>query len=187
MFLQNLRNETEAYHRALERNPLSAALMHENVSCHDLAAYLEKLYGFVQPFEANYYFRLNAVISDLNERKKAQLLQADLEALGIKDPGSIKKVDADTLNRIYPDLPALVGGLYVLEGSVLGGAIIHRHLLSKLGEYGGSYFHVYGKEIGPQWKSFIQQLETYADEENEARIMEGAKNTFVLLDEWLGS
>lgn len=188
MFLQKLRNETDPYHRALEQNPLSAALMHDKVSRQDLVIYLEKLYGFVQPFETHFYPRLKEVITDLEERKKARLLQSDLSALGKNDPDTIKKIDTATFNRIYPDLPSLVGGLYVLEGSVLGGAIIHRHVIAKLGAQGHTqYFPVYGNKISKKWKGFMQQLEAYAAEENENKIIEGAKQTFVLLDEWFGN
>ncbi len=187
MFLQKLRNETDPHHRALEQNSLSASLMDEKVSQEDLAVYLEKLYGFVQPFETRFYPRLKEVITDLEERKKARVLQSDLSALGKNDPDAIKKIDAASFNRIYPDLPSLVGGLYVLEGSVLGGAIIHRHLVARLGEQGNTqYFPVYGNEISKKWKGFMQQLEAYATEEHEEKIIEGAKQTFVLLDEWFG-
>ena len=188
MFLQSLRNETEAYHRALEQNPLSAALMDDHVSRHDVAVYLEKLFGFVEPFENYFYHQLKEAITDLDERRKARLLQSDLSALGKNDPDAIKKIETATFNRIYPELPSLMGGFYVLEGSVLGGAIIHRHLVARLGEQGHTqYFPVYGNEISKKWKGFMQQLEAYAMEENEEKIIEGAKQTFVLLDEWFGN
>ncbi len=183
MFIQHLRKETDPYHRALEQNHLSLALMDDKVSRDDLAIYLEKLYGFVQPFESRYYDRLGEVFADLETRKKAHLLQSDLTAMG-SDANQAMQIDNKTLDQVYPGLPELVGGLYVLEGSVLGGAIIHRHLVAKLGDYGGGYFPVYGKEIGTKWKGFMQQLEAYANAENEAQIIAGAKQTFELLDEW---
>lgn len=185
MFLQNLRKETDAYHRALEQNHLSVSLMDEKVSCEDLAVYLEKLYGFVQPFESRYYDRLGTIVSDLETRKKAHLLRSDLAAMG-SDADQVMLIHNETLDQVYPGLPELAGGLYVLEGSVLGGAIIHRHLVSKLGDYGGSYFPVYGKEISTKWKGFMQQLEDYSNAENEGRIIEGARQTFKLLNEWFG-
>ena len=61
------------------------------------------------------------LVPDWKERKRGNLLRADLEALEASEPHAL---EAPKLT----DDAAKLGAIYVLEGSRLGGAIMKRHL-----------------------------------------------------------
>jgi heme oxygenase len=77
----------------------------------------------------------------------------------------------------------------VLEGATLGGQIITRHLQTHLGltpESGTAFFHGYGPETGPRWKSFVSGLRTEAQKVNaDDGIIENANLTFETIAQWL--
>ena len=85
---------------------------------------------------------------------KLHYLRNDIEVLG----GS----PAKQLQLSPPDsVAAVVGVLYVLEGSMLGGQIIANHLEKTLGlssENGLSYYRCYGKKNRVQWQIFVDFL-----------------------------
>jgi heme oxygenase len=60
-----------------------------------------------------------AVVPDWPARRRAHALRADLAALGLAPP-------EDTADVAFDDPAAVLGGIYVLEGSRLGGALLAR-------------------------------------------------------------
>ncbi len=95
------------------------------------------------------------------------------------------------IENMYTSKAAALGGLYVMEGSILGGAIIYRHLLSCLGETiknKASYFTSYGAQTGSKWKAFLGMLCAEAEASGEQEvIIKSAIKTFVLLNKWMSS
>ena len=104
----------------------------------DYRRLLVRLYGFHRPFEdivrsAADVFRIDL---DMNARARSSLLLADLQTLGF-DPNA-----AATLPLWRPSLRlvskgSLLGALYVLEGSTLGGVQIARALKGRVGNEPG--------------------------------------------------
>ncbi|RZK54693.1 MAG: heme oxygenase, partial [Hymenobacter sp.] len=80
--------------------------------------------------------------------------------------------------------PQLLGAMYVLEGSTLGGQVIARQL-AKANIPQRLYFSGYGERTGTMWKAFCQLLTQAATPENEADIVQSARLTFQQLDAWL--
>ena len=78
-----------------------------------------------------------------------------------------------------------LGAAYVIEGSTLGGAFIHRHLASLLKLDDGQgirFFDCYGTETGARWKQFLAALERAAlDPDGREQVLAGAVGTFELL------
>ena len=190
MFLQNLRTQTNSSHKALEQNPLSFLLMQDTVGVEDYINYLKKLYGFVKGFEKNVFPILHNTLSDIEQRKKTHLLKTDLLAQH-QDLSKIEMPDDSMFYQNFTTESSAWGGMYVLEGSTLGGQIINRHLQKNIGETIGQshYFAGYGAETGRFWKFFLENLCTQADKsphfENE--IITAAIKTFDLMDSWLKS
>ena len=189
MFLQNLRSQTAACHHALEQNPLSIALLSNTVSIDDYTAYLKKLYGFVSGFENNVFPQLDSFLPDIELRKKAHLITSDLlsQNLDIQDIAVLP--DAFFKSR-YPTKAAAWGGMYVLEGSTLGGQIIKRHLQKNgnSGFRGSLYFTAYGAETGAFWKNFLQHFCEAAQDPGDAeQIIKSAVETFTAIDTWITS
>jgi len=180
--LPRLRAETRPYHDAVEANPFNQALAAGTVTAADTARFLAAMYGVVRPYEA----RLRAQAADfgpeweLPRRYRADLILEDLPRLG--HPATLP-----------PDCPALpplttraqlLGAMYVLEGSTLGGQVIARQL-AKAGIAAHAYFTGRGDQTGPLWKAFCQQLEAAGAAEDSAEIVQSAITVFQALSLWL--
>ena len=81
-------------------------------------------------------------------------------------------------------LPRLLGAMYVMEGSTLGGQVIARQL-AKAGIPTRAYFTGYAERTGPLLKQFCEQLGEAATPENEDEIVLSAARTFQYLENWL--
>lgn len=187
MFLQNLKQQTAASHKALEHNSLSVSLMKETVSICDYTAYLKKLYGFVYVFEKNIFPLLQPMLPDLDQRKKTHLLEADL-TFQRQDFKTVPLPDTRVIRSSYSNPAAALGGMYVLEGSTLGGQMIQRHVQKYLGESVGLslYFGAYEKHTGSYWKSFLQHICAAAENlRKEEEIIAAAVQTFSLINLWM--
>jgi heme oxygenase (biliverdin-IX-beta and delta-forming) len=188
MFLQNLRTQTSSSHKTLEQNPLSFLLMQDAVEIGDYVNYLKKLYGFVKGFEENVFPILQNTIPDIDRRKKTYLLENDLLAQH-QDLQLIEMPNDEIFHQNFNTEASAWGGMYVLEGSTLGGQIINRHLQKKLGDIIGQsdYFRGYGAETGTAWKSFLESfcMQAKKSSEQEQEIIRAAIKTFDLMDSWL--
>lgn len=62
------------------------------------------------------------------------------------------------------------GVSYVIEGSRLGGAVLHRRLAARFAPHPLRYLHADGQAPGPRWQHFIRTLraEVHADADIEA-------------------
>jgi len=138
------------------------------------------MYGFLAPYEAA--LRSHAAVLgpawEIAERQRAHLILQDLHAA----PGQLPLCSA------LPPLatvPQLLGAMYVLEGSTLGGQVLARQL-AKAGSQQVRYFTGYGALTGPRWKAFCQLLgEAAPDAATEDEIVQSAIQTFQHLATWL--
>ncbi|MBA1155037.1 biliverdin-producing heme oxygenase [Microvirga mediterraneensis] len=120
-------------------------------------------------------------------RCKTRLLARDLEALGLKSD------DIMGLPQCRPLMPlpapeAVLGSMYVVEGSTLGGAIIAREVENRLGltaETGCAYFRSYGRNVAAMWKSFGAVLLEASSPEADDLIVGAARDTFTVMHDWL--
>jgi heme oxygenase (biliverdin-IX-beta and delta-forming) len=185
IFLQQLRAKTAGSHQLIEQNIASQQLMGPGVTLLQYGHYLKNLYGFVQGFEKMVFPLLNHYpLLQLDNRKKLHLLQADLAMLN--DTDELQLLPDELFSTHYGSIPAALGGMYVLEGSTLGGQIISKHLLNTLGNAAAgstTYFTAYAGQTGSMWKNFLQLLcEAAVTTEGEEEIIESAINTFTLLN-----
>ncbi|OON68438.1 biliverdin-producing heme oxygenase [Hymenobacter sp. CRA2] len=174
--LQRLRRDTHPYHEALEQNDFNQELTAGTVSRAATEHFLGKLYGFLLPYEAQLRQHALAPAWQASERQRAQLIRADVPT-------------AEAL-PVCSDMPPLgtraqlLGAMYVLEGSTLGGQVITRQL-AKAGIDARHYFTGYAERTGPMWKSFCQLLADEATTDNEAEIVHSAILTFQKLHAWI--
>ena len=171
--LATLKQETASSHEALER---ALDLLRPDLTLADYTALLERFWGFYEPWE-----RAAAPSGLLSGREKTPLLRADLVYLGS---------DTARLPRC-PELPPtrtaaeIVGAMYVLEGSTLGGQILSRHFERHLGVRtgeGASFFNGYADRTGSMWRSFREIAERNGDPEAS---IDPARQTFRILHQWL--
>ena len=186
MFLQSLRSRTAHQHKLLEENTASINLLSPHVTSADYAAYLSILYGFVKGFESNVFPMLQHSIADIEERRKTHLLVSDLHMLGI-DEACIASMPDHFFAEVYHSNATALGGMYVLEGSVLGGAFIYKHLQAALGINAVAnkalYFTAYGPETGSRWKLFLTTF-CKASSGVEEEVIKSASQTFSILHNW---
>jgi len=186
MFLENLRSRTAHQHSLLEQNTASKNLLAPAVSAADYAAYLSLLYGFVKGFETVVFPMLQHSITDVEQRRKTHLLVSDLNRLGI-DEGGIAFIPDYFFVKLYHSNATALGGMYVLEGSVLGGAFIFKHLQARFGIDAlagkANYFTAYGHETGSRWRNFLQTF-CLASAGSEEEVIQSASQTFSILQHW---
>jgi heme oxygenase len=120
--------------------------------------------------------------------RRVDLLRADLDALDSSDaalPAGTRTAAASLASwigetaRVTPI--ALLGVLYVLEGSTLGGAVLRRHLAAAFGltDAGLRYYSPYGTHPKPHWVAFSERMNAIELNVAEAdAIVEAARETF---------
>jgi heme oxygenase (biliverdin-IX-beta and delta-forming) len=189
-FSQKLRSATTACHKALEANPVAKVLMSPTVTLGAVDHYLKGMYGVVKGFEQSVFPMLENSLPQVNERRKTKLLEANL-SISIEEIDRLPCIPAIMFTTQYDTLLKAWGGMYVLEGSTLGGQIISNHLQRVLGEKmvsRTSYFIPYGSQTGSMWKSFLQYFSEAATAGgDEEEIIDSAVQTFSLIDNWLTS
>jgi heme oxygenase (biliverdin-IX-beta and delta-forming) len=87
-----------------------------------------------------------------------------------------------------PAPEAVLGSMYVVEGSTLGGTIIAHEVERRLGlnaETGCAYFRSYGRETAAMWKSFGAVLLEASSPEADDIIVASAQKTFDVMHHWL--
>lgn len=183
--LATLRARTRAAHQALESTPPVRRLMAPDVSCADVDRFLQQSYRYIAGLERTCGAALAAASL---YRPRATVLAADLTRRKHTLPSPIT-VDLDT-----SDPAALAGVLYTMEGSALGGIVIHRHLRQQLGEEHASHYHYFqhfGHDAGPHWRQVVHALDTHLttpaalDRATTAAIavFEGMRTTLSLPDQ----
>lgn len=156
---QQLRCSTHGAHVRLNRHPLLGQLTRPAL---DILVYTHLLHLYLDFYRAietviHDYFAEGVEDFDYGERYKTDWLVQDLHHLG--------EVPADTRYR-SPALvfkkpknkAELVGLLYPLEGSTLGGQLISRRLQENLGlaaGTGGRFFYGYGEDTAGRWAEFL--------------------------------
>ena len=177
-FLENLRSTTSESHKNLEKLPLSAAILSPTISKNDYGNYLKVMYDVIYETENRIFPILSGLIPDLEERKKARLLDQDLAALGM----SKSNFESPFASKENVSIGFALGLFYVVEGSTLGGRFIIKNIQSVLGfdeNNGAQYFAGYGNKTGSYWKNFLNILTQY-EQENEVadEIIDGANFAF---------
>lgn len=191
MILERIKAATAAKHNSIEKAPMMLPLSEQTITRLHYGEILRSFYGYFSPIES----RLNQLeglpqhLPDFGERRKAHLLLADLQTLGMIHNNVSMCTDLPPLNTISQAF----GTLYVLEGSTLGGQYISRVVKKNLnlsdGE-GTSFFEGYRKETGTRWKLFQQALVLYStnlEPPEEAMLIESANKTFEKLEKWLNA
>ena len=112
-FLNRLRTVTAPSHTHLESLPVSASILNPGVTIAEYAYYLSLMHDVIKDTEENIYPLLATTIPDIDDRRKAHLLQDDLAELGITKT-NYKKVF--TQNKPKLTIGFALGMMYVTEG-----------------------------------------------------------------------
>jgi heme oxygenase len=111
-----------------------------------------------------------------NGRSRREAIVSDLRTLGASDESTGIHVPA-----IFGEAEAY-GAAYVLQGSMLGGALIRRAILRDLGpDAPTTYLNFHGDALGAVWKAFVADLDRFGDRGDTAtrhRAVASARATF---------
>jgi heme oxygenase len=157
---QYLREATKGAHRELDHHPLLASLVRDGLSREHYGNALAGLYGVYDPLEAQLYALIQQKGLDFSHAGRFRLpaLRADLAALGRSPITTAISFPPATA------VPQLVGMLYTLEGSAMGGQAIARYIVSQQSSTSGArlptrFFSGDGEAGSERWQAFW----TFAD------------------------
>ncbi len=177
--LKQLKSDTAALHDRVEEAMNSNALMGEAYSRDQYSHLLNQLFEAHSTLEPVVYNELSQsgkkIGLDLKYRlNKRALLWNDLRHLGAHPQSSEKQLHLKSYSEAW-------GAFYVLEGSSLGGAVIHKSLQKRRWpESILSFYGFYGAKTGVLWKEF---REVFKDEEEKNQldyqeVLEGASKAY---------
>ncbi len=175
-FLDQLRSQTRDAHTQLESLPVSASITSDTISAAAYAHYLQLMHTVISETEDKIFGLLGAILPDLEERRKRQWIESDLQHLEFapKKFGEVFKTEIS--------VPFALGVMYTVEGSTMGGRYILKNIESALGlseNQGAQYFAGYGHATGKFWKNFLNSLTDYESQTgNTNEIIAGARYAF---------
>lgn len=119
-------------------------------------------------------------------RRKLQWISEDLSFFGINPDDEAYRPNLPISVPGSFNVGELVGVLYTIEGSSLGGQVIARHLETYMGltpEKGARFFYGYGQRIPALWDQFqVFMDETLVHDEMQNAAINSAKSTFVMME-----
>jgi heme oxygenase len=155
-----LRESTRPSHRAIDHHPLLAPLVQPTLSL----AHYQHVLTVMNWMHRALRERLTEAMAEylpgsaFLPSDRTGWLAGDLEWFGMPNTCAPERiVDCLTLRFMSPH--SLVGALYVLEGSTLGGQVITRQLAQSIQVYpgkGASFFHGHGADTAVRWNAFWQ-------------------------------
>ena len=160
-----LRDATAFLHKQLDQQPLLVALLGNDLPLADYQQLLGIYYSLYHQLEAaiKTYLTQQPIDFDYQPRYKTPLLFNDLKYWHITPEPLRCQIALPELNS----LGALLGLLYVLEGSTLGGQFIAQHLQLTYGytrSTGSDFYSGYGEQTTTHWQSFITYLNSFSDQ-----------------------
>jgi heme oxygenase (biliverdin-IX-beta and delta-forming) len=178
-FLRRLQSQTEAAHLKLEAGiGFSAHTMTEP----GVRRFLERMHGFFRVWEP--WVAASAVEPALTApRHKLALIEADLHALGVTQPWDLPAYPVAFLEATPENV---MGSLYVIEGSTLGGLVIRKWLRSAAWAPPGgfAYFNSYGRDSAKMWQGFRDSLVRFAAAADADAIISSANDTYDRIYHW---
>ncbi len=142
--------------------------------------FLAMQYLFHRDIDALYdNMELDALLPDLQGRRRFGLIGHDLADLAIDAPGTERAPAFAAWAQL--DLPTALGWLYVAEGSNLGAAFLLKEAL-KLGlteGFGARHLAGAPEGRGLHWRSFTAALDHIElSDDEEKRVVSGAQTAF---------
>jgi len=153
--LDDVRHGTRALHLRVE------ARLSDGHASWTLEQYIRLLritHAVVQPLESVLDERLGDIFTAPPPDTRARRLEADLRAMGAVG-GSVPcglKIESDA---------GAFGVGYVLQGSLLGGAVISRQVRRTIGTGAATaYFDMYGQRLGAAWARYCASLNAFGEQ-----------------------
>jgi len=169
--LELLRANTAKAHRKLDSESCLSILVSDVLGVDAYKAILLRFLGVFNVLEKQIldWPQWFACGFDFRPRLKVPLLCRDLRFFGLENPSF--SLDREMAEIFAPNnFCALLGVLYVTEGSTLGGRVIARHLGENLAltpDRGAAFFHGAGEATRERWREFCELLEVQCVSEEQ--------------------
>lgn len=184
LFLSRLKADTSALHRKLERAPVSANLMNPSVTKQQYMQYLAAMRQVIAWTESQVFPIIEPIINDIESRRKLHTIDRDLDNL----QWFAHDLHSDFNPSVSSMSPSvLLGFMYVVEGSSLGGMVILKHLQPQdfITPDTTNFLTTYGEQIGTYWKKFSMTMSAYTVKNRiESDVIQGARDAFNAIDEY---
>lgn len=178
MILDFLRRETRQNHQTVEAVFYGEKIMDGSLTLSQYQDMIQKNQYIFQSLEREISEKYKLFFNNLNYHpnlSRHELLNRDLSQL------SALPIDYAINLPDYDSAEALVGGLYVLEGSMLGGKMIGNKIKENENLVAVDNFHFYDvkKKIGSDWKKFRNFAEDFIRDNSVFKeALRGANDTF---------
>jgi heme oxygenase len=170
---RRLREATRVEHQRLEARADIIGRIAGGPSRRALLRRFHQLHGEIEGASRPWLANLEGL--DFDARLRTRFLEHDMAVLGMTWPtaATAMAVKADSVGEA-------LGLMYVLEGSTLGGRIIHREAARGGGDLAGlSFLDPYGEEVGERWRSFLAVVDKVGRSPAEAdALVAGAVTGF---------
>lgn len=183
--LEALKSETSELHNEIEKH---VRFMREGLTVEAYRSELARYLGFYRAVEARLLKSAHFAPPSLTlpARMKVNWICSDLLALG-ETAESLKRLPECRHMVEIESVGDLIGVLYVLEGSTLGGQMIARHL-KKRPEFSSvqmRFLEGYGAETGSMWQRFRAFAVEHDGGPNQSAALVSARAAFRYFIEWL--
>lgn len=179
----NLKEITQPYHDETEKLNFTDKMKEGSLSENEYKTLILRNYYINKFVENKAVDLLSPSLEsrlDYSKRKKTSILKKEMEALKLTNYSFPEDLNKPSYNQ-----ESILGAIYVLEGSTLGGQYIKKSLSETpqfqkyLKNMEVPFYGCYGKDTGRLWKSFKIILENYAEDHAcYKEIRQGAKDTF---------
>lgn len=169
-----LKDAVKEAHDKLEKNSVLVPLLGEKISLEDYANALATLHGFYAAVEKNItvFLANRPDLFDYQSRLKTPALEADLKMLG-KIP-FISNIEFPEPKNVAE----LIGMIYVLEGSTIGGQFLARKIGDK---FPIRFFSGYGENTAQKWQEFWEFANSVCTTEKYEAVAKMAVLLFELI------
>lgn len=186
-----IRTATDSLHERLHRHGFFQDLFQRRLTLPRYRDLLLGLHGFHAPMEARLASAMSAcdeVALTMDGRRRAHLLVADLRDLGTEEAVLSRVPVCDRLPELR-SAAHLLGALYVIDGSKLGGRVLYRRLDYLLGTSGRTGRRFFGSDAGTSRERLSEccaALETFAAVGGDVpTVITAARDTFSAIADWL--
>ncbi len=180
-----LRNVTQPLHSELNNHPILSKLLTPELELEDYIKLIRLFFTFYETWESGIdrFMNNHSLDFDYTARRKTDWLKQDMKYF---KQVPIDPIPENTTNQCeINSIGQLIGSLYVIEGSTLGGQLISRQLFqNKQLSYdsGARFFYGYGEMTDGRWREFLSFCNCISDIESEClRAEETAKIRFAEL------
>lgn len=186
-----LRTATRAAHRRIDRHPILLPLLRPGLTRTHYEQVLRIFLNLHQTLQPAIAAEINRLHAEYELSDRIGWLLSDLANLaGHGNAAAEPGIDIAWLLPPIHGAPALIGALYVVEGSALGSRIIAKHLHTSLdidASRGARFFNAWGDTTDQNWDRYWRLAATLCPPEHQADAAATAVALFEAIERGLDS